>query len=55
MTQQLVDSNHLLETLREEAAELAGQLSATQASLVAKDKLIQQLKDTVGTGAGASK
>lgn len=55
MTQQLAGSNHLLEALREEAAELASQLSAAQASLAAKDKLIQQLKDAVGTAAGAGR
>jgi hypothetical protein len=53
LTQQLADHNHLLAALREEAAELAGQLSSAQASVVAKDKLIQQLKAMIGTGDAA--
>lgn len=53
LTQQLADSNHLLAALREEAAELAGQLSAVHASVAAKDRLIQQLKGLVSTGDGA--
>jgi hypothetical protein len=53
LTQQLADHNHLLVALREETAELAGQLSSAQASVAAKDKLIQQLKAMVGTGDAA--
>lgn len=53
LTQQLADSNHLLAALREEAAELAGQLSAVHASVAAKDRLIQQLKGLVSTGDAA--
>lgn len=53
LTQQLADHNHLLAALREEAAELAGQLLSAQASVAAKDKLIQQLKAMIGTGDAA--
>jgi hypothetical protein len=53
LTQQLADSNHLLEALREEAAEMTGQLSAAEASLAAKDTLIQQLKGLVASGEAA--
>lgn len=52
LTQQLADSGHLLSALREEAAELAGQLAAAQASVAAKDKLIQQLRGMVGAAGG---
>lgn len=50
LTQQLADNNHLLAALREEAAELAGQLTSAQASITAKDKLLEQLKGMIGTG-----
>lgn len=55
LTQQLADNNHLLAALREEAAELAGQLTSAQASLTAKDKLIEQLKGMIGTGDAAGR
>lgn len=52
LTQQLGDSGHLLSALREETAELASQLAAAQASLAAKDKLVQQLRGMVGAAGG---
>lgn len=50
LTQQLADSSQLLGALREDAAELAGQLAAAQGSIAAKDNLIEQLKALAGTG-----
>lgn len=42
----------MLSALREEAAELATQLAAAQASVAAKDKLVQQLRGMVGAAGG---
>lgn len=50
LSQQLSDASRLLAAVREEAAELAGELSAAQGSLAAKDRLVEQLKGMLGTG-----
>jgi hypothetical protein len=50
LSQQLADAGRLLSAVREEAAELAAELSAAQASLAAQDALVRQLKAAVGGG-----